>query len=91
LTFLLVVGSHLYFLQPGSESTTLEFLGPTYFPKLRYAENGLKLYPAKMVMLAGGSGVAPMIHMINDVIHRGIDCQMILLWGVRVCLSSLSS
>jgi NAD(P)H-flavin reductase len=63
---------------------TLEFLGPTYFPKMKYAENGLKLYPSKMVMLAGGSGVSPMIHMISDVIHRGIDCQMILIWGVRV-------
>lgn len=52
---------------------------------MRYAENGLKLYPSKMVMIAGGSGVAPMIPMINDVIHRGVDCKMILLWGVRVC------
>ncbi len=27
-----------------------------------------------------------MIQMINDVIHRGIDCHMILLWGVQVSL-----
>lgn len=76
---------HLFFLRPGN---MIEFNGPTYFPKLRYAENGLKLYPSNMIMIAGGSGVSPMLHLIKDVFRRGIDCKMILIWGVRVSNSS---
>lgn len=38
---------------------------------MRYAENGLKLYPSKMVMIAG-SGVSPMLHLIKDVFHSGM-------------------
>lgn len=59
-------------------------MGPTVFPKLKYAENGVKLYPSKLVLIAGGSGISPMIQMINDVILRGIDCKIILFWGVKV-------
>lgn len=58
---------------------------------MRYADNGLKLYPSKMVMIAGGSGVSPMLHLINDVFHRGIDCKMILIWGVRVSHSVVNN
>lgn len=61
----------------------MEVMGPATFPRMKYAENGAKLYPAKMVMIAGGSGVAPMIQLISDVVQRGVDCQMVLLWGVE--------
>lgn len=75
-----MMSRHLAFLRPGD---TLDFQGPTVFPRMKYAANGLKMYPDKMVMIAGGSGVSPMIQMISDVLHRGIDCKMILLWGVE--------
>ncbi|CAE7816644.1 unnamed protein product, partial [Symbiodinium microadriaticum] len=26
---------------------------------------------------------APMIQLIDDVIQRGVNCQMLLLWGVE--------
>jgi cytochrome-b5 reductase len=75
-----VMSRHLFFLRPGD---TVQMMGPATFPRMTYAANGAKLYPEKMVMLAGGSGVAPMIHLIADVVQRGVSCQMVLLWGVE--------
>jgi hypothetical protein len=42
----------MFFLRIGQ---TLQFMGPAVFPKLRYV-SGVKLYPEKLVMIAGGSG-----------------------------------
>jgi CDP-4-dehydro-6-deoxyglucose reductase len=36
-----------------------------------------------MVLLAGGTGFAPVKAVIEHAFHKGIDRQMVLYWGVR--------
>jgi len=59
------------------ERTILRFEGPlgTFFLR----EDSDK----PMVLVAGGTGFAPIKAMIEHAFHHGVDRQMVLYWGVR--------